>query len=156
MAHFLVTGGAGFIGSHIAERLASQGHRVRVLDDFSTGNLDNLANVQSHVEILQGSILSKEDLATAMKRADYILHQAALPSVTRSIENPQKSLEVNSLGTLNVLEAALQARVKRVVVASSSSVYGENTRLPKDESMEPMPISPYAASKLAAEHLAYV
>ncbi len=156
MAHFLITGGAGFIGSHLAGRLDADGHRVRILDDFSTGHRKNLLNVEQRAEIIEGSILDKEHLRACMKDVDYVLHQAAFPSVLRSIENPEKSLEVNGLGTLQVLSAALQAKVKRVVIASSSSVYGDSVRLPKEESMETAPVSPYAVGKLAAEHYAYV
>ncbi len=156
MSSFLITGGAGFIGSHLAERLVADGNRVRVLDDFSTGNVENLACVSKRVKILQGSILDDDLLAQGMRGVQFVLHQAALPSVARSLENPEKCFAVNAEGTLRVLMAAVKHKIKRVVLASSSSVYGANRKMPKDEAMMPMPLSPYAASKLAAEHYAHV
>jgi nucleoside-diphosphate-sugar epimerase len=152
---FLVTGGAGFIGSHIVDRLLEDGHKVRVLDDFSTGRAQNI-QADAGVDILEGSIMDTQLLARSMKGIDFVLHQAAIPSVARSIENPQASLRVNAQGTLQLLMAAHEAKIKRVIVASSSSVYGANPGLPKEESMTPEPISPYASSKLAAEYYAYV
>ena len=146
----LVTGGAGFIGSHLAERLLHQGHEVRILDSFATGRRSNL-DVLDGVELVEGDIQIYERAHTAVSGCDYVLHQAALPSVPRSIQDPLTSAAVNTTGTLNVLLAARDAGVKRVVFASSSSVYGASTALPKREDMIPLPISPYAVSKQAAE-----
>ncbi len=154
--HFLITGGAGFIGSHLAERLLAEGQRVRVLDDFSTGKRENLAAFGPSLEVVEGSILDDGALKQAVQGVDVILHQAALPSVARSIQNPLQSMQVNALGTLKVLMAAKEAGARRVVLASSSSVYGSNPQLPKREDMHPMPMSPYAVGKLAGEHYAYV
>ncbi len=154
--HFLITGGAGFIGSHLAERLLADGQRVRVLDDFSTGKRENLAAFGPALEVVEGSVLDEGVLKRAVQGVNVILHEAALPSVARSIQNPLQSLQANALGTLKVLMAAKEAGVGRVVLASSSSVYGANPQLPKREDMHPMPMSPYAVSKLAGEHYAYV
>jgi nucleoside-diphosphate-sugar epimerase len=146
----LVTGGAGFIGSHLAERLLRDGHDVRILDSFATGRRANLA-VLDGVELIEGDIQSYERAHTAVRGCEYVLHEAALPSVPRSIQDPLTSAAVNTTGTLNVLLAARDAGVKRVVFASSSSVYGAATTLPKREDVAALPISPYAVSKLAAE-----
>jgi len=146
----LVTGGAGFIGSHLAERLMRDGHDVRVLDSFATGRRSNLAGLDG-VELVEGDIRSYERAHTAVRGCDFVLHQAALPSVPRSIQDPLTSAAVNTTGTLNVLLAARDAGVQRVVFASSSSVYGSSTALPKLEEMPTAPISPYAVSKQAAE-----
>ncbi len=148
---FLVTGGAGFIGSHIVHELVKQGARVRVLDNLSTGKRDNLSLVQSDVELIEGDIRSYHIVNEAVRDIDVVLHQAALPSVPRSIYDPITSNEVNVGGTLNILEAAVQAGVRKFVYASSSSVYGDDPQLPKQESMVPNPLSPYAVSKLAGE-----
>lgn len=152
MARFLVTGGAGFIGSNLVGSLLTQGHEVRVVDDLATGRRENLLSWQGHFEWVEASLLDSALLTQAARGVDYILHQAALGSVPRSIENPLGSTEVNVIGTLNVLIAARDAGVKRVVYASSSSVYGDTPTLPKVETMLPTPKSPYAASKLAGEH----
>lgn len=146
----LVTGGAGFIGSHLAEQLLRDGHEVRVLDSFATGRRENLDHLPD-AELVEGDIQSYERAHAAVEGCDYVLHQAALPSVPRSIQDPLTSAAVNTTGTLNVLLAARDAGVKRVVFASSSSVYGKSTALPKHEELIPAPISPYAVSKLAAE-----
>jgi nucleoside-diphosphate-sugar epimerase len=146
----LVTGGAGFIGSHLAARLLADGHEVRILDSFATGRRSNL-EVLDGVELIEGDIQSYERAHTAVHGCDYVLHQAALPSVPRSIQDPLTSAAVNTTGTLNVLLAARDAGVRRVVFASSSSVYGASTALPKQEDMPALPISPYAVSKQAAE-----
>jgi UDP-glucose 4-epimerase len=146
----LVTGGAGFIGSHLAGRLLQEGHEVRILDSFATGRRSNLEHLEG-VEVIEGDIRSYERALTAVRGCDYVLHQAALPSVPRSIQDPLTSAAVNTTGTLNVLLAARDAGVRRVVYASSSSVYGASTVLPKHEKLMPEPISPYAVSKLAAE-----
>jgi UDP-glucose 4-epimerase len=147
----LVTGGAGFIGSHIAASLARAGHNVRVLDNFATGRRSNLAAIGEAVEVIEGDIQSYERVHNAVRGCEIVLHQAALPSVPRSIQDPLTSNAVNVIGTLNVLLAARDEGVRRVVCASSSSVYGANRDLPKRETMTPLPISPYAVGKLAGE-----
>ena len=152
MAAYVVTGGAGFIGSNIVARLVSDGEDVRVVDDFSTGRPENLAEFADRIELLEGSICDEGLLARAFDGADYVLHQAALASVQRSVENPLASNEANVEGTVKVLTAARDAGVKRVVYASSSSVYGDTPELPKREDMKTDPLSPYAVSKLAGEH----
>ena len=149
--HYLVTGGAGFIGSNIVEELVRRGEKVRVLDNFSTGKRDNLTGVAERIELVEGDIRSYHTVRSAVSGVDVILHQAALPSVPRSIQDPLTSNDVNVNGTLNILYAAKESGVKRVVYASSSSVYGDNPELPKREEMIPNPLSPYAVSKLAAE-----
>jgi UDP-glucose 4-epimerase len=146
---YLITGGAGFIGSNIATALVGQGQKVRIFDNFSTGREVNLVDVDA--EIIRGDIRNADEILAAMQGVDYVLHQAALPSVQRSVENPVDTNHVNVSGTLNVLEAARKAGVKRVVFAASSSAYGETPTLPKVETMSPDPLSPYAVSKLAGE-----
>jgi nucleoside-diphosphate-sugar epimerase len=152
MGIYLVTGGAGFIGSHIAETLAEGSQTVRVLDNFLTGKKENLNSFRGKIELIEGDIRDFETCRRASLDADYVLHQAALPSVPRSVENPVLANEINVTGTLNVLLAACQAKVKRVVFASSSSVYGDDARLPKKEGLEGRPLSPYALTKLAGEN----
>ena len=147
----LVTGGAGFIGSHLADRLCREGHRVSVLDNFSTGRRSNVMHLADDVEVIEGDIQSYERAATAVRNCEVVFHQAALPSVPRSVQDPLTSNAANVIGTLNILLAARDARVQRVVFASSSSVYGANRELPKHESMATKPISPYAVAKLAGE-----
>jgi nucleoside-diphosphate-sugar epimerase len=147
----LVTGGAGFIGSHIVAALVDNNERVRVLDNFSTGRKENLQTLMNRIELVEGDVRSHESVHQAVKGIDVVLHQAALPSVPRSIHDPLTTNEVNITGTLNVLQAAKEVGVQRVVFASSSSVYGDNPTLPKQEDMMPRPLSPYAVSKLAAE-----
>lgn len=151
MSTFLVTGGGGFIGSNITRELLAQGEQVRVLDNFATGRRENLAGLEGQIELHELDIRDLEALRLAFDGVDYVLHQAALPSVPRSVNDPISSTEVNVNGTLNVLLAARDAGCKRVVLASSSSVYGANPALPKQEDMRPLPISPYAASKLTTE-----
>ncbi|MEN6319750.1 MAG: SDR family oxidoreductase [Syntrophaceae bacterium] len=148
---FLVTGGAGFIGSNIVEELVRQDEQVRIIDNFSTGKAGNVEPFKDLIEIVEGDIRDYEVVCEAVRDVDIILHQAALPSVPRSISDPITTNEVNVTGTLNVLMAAKENGVKRVVYASSSSVYGDNPKLPKEESMMPNPLSPYAVSKLAGE-----
>jgi len=148
---FLVTGGAGFIGSNIVEELLKRNYDVKVIDNFSTGKRDNLTEFGSSIELIEGDIRSFHIVQEAVKDVDVILHLAALPSVPRSINDPITSNEVNVVGTLNILEASKLTNVKRVVFASSSSVYGDNPKLPKEETMTPNPLSPYAVSKLAGE-----
>ena len=148
---FLVTGGAGFIGSNIVGALLKSGHSVRVLDNFSSGKRENLKKFENDIELIEGDIRSYHIVQQAVKGIEVILHQAALPSVPRSIKDPITSNEVNVNGTLNILEASAESNVRRVVYASSSSVYGDNPELPKHEGMLPNPLSPYAVSKLAGE-----
>jgi UDP-glucose 4-epimerase len=153
MSNVLVTGGAGFIGSHLTEALLREGHRVRVLDDFSTGKRENLIFDKEYasLEIVEGDIRYLAICQEAMKSMEHVFHQAALPSVQRSVEDPLGSNAVNSGGTLNILFAAREEKVKRVVYASSSSVYGDTPTLPKDEEMPSNPLSPYALQKYIGE-----
>ena len=148
---YVVTGGAGFIGSHLVERLLELEQDVVVLDDFSTGRRENLAPFEGSIELVEGSITDPAACARAVKGADVILHQAALGSVPRSVKDPVTTHQVNATGTLNLLHAAVEAGVPRVVYASSSSAYGDTEELPKHEGMVPRPRSPYAVSKLAGE-----
>ncbi|MEO8445877.1 MAG: SDR family oxidoreductase [bacterium] len=148
---FLVTGGAGFIGSNISQELIAQGHTVRILDNFSSGKRENLKSIEKDAELIEGDIRSYHIVQQAVKGIDIILHQAALPSVPRSIKDPITTNEVNVSGTLNILEAAVTGNVRRVAYASSSSVYGDNPELPKHEGMLTNPLSPYAVTKLAGE-----
>lgn len=156
MALYLVTGGAGFIGSNIVEELLKRGEKVRVLDNFSTGRKENTALFGSQIELVEGDLRDLKTVKAAVEGADYILHQAALPSVPRSISDPIASNEANVSGTVNLLVAAKDAGVKRVVYASSSSAYGDTPTLPKVETMIPNPLSPYAVSKLAGEYYCQV
>lgn len=153
---YLVTGGAGFIGSHIADALVESGESVRVLDNLSTGKLDNLRSILDRIEMIEGDLRDAETVRQAVSGVDYVLHQGALPSVPRSIADPVEVDTVNVMGTLNVLVAARDEGVKRVVYASSSAVYGDAPVLPKTEKMKPEPKSPYAVSKLAAEQYCHV
>jgi nucleoside-diphosphate-sugar epimerase len=151
LATVLVSGGAGFIGSHVTAELLRRGHTVRVIDNFSTGSRENLAAVGGDVELIEGDIRSYERTHAATKGVDCVIHLAALPSVPRSVQDPLTTNEVNVTGTLNVVLAARDAGTQRVVMASSSSVYGRAQELPKTERLVPQPISPYGVSKLAAE-----
>ena len=151
MANYLVTGGAGFIGSNIVESLARQNASVRVLDNCSTGKLTNLEEFLGKIEFVDGDICNLSVVREAVKDIDYVIHQAALPSVTRSIRDPITTNNVNATGTLNILVAAKNAKVKRVIYASSSSVYGNTPALPKREEMAANPTSPYAITKYAGE-----
>ncbi|MGD0807071.1 MAG: SDR family NAD(P)-dependent oxidoreductase [Anaerolineales bacterium] len=153
MSKYLITGGAGFIGSHLAESLVGRGHSVRILDNFSTGRKENLSAVSGRVEILEGDIRDRDAVRTAMAGMDFVLHQAALVSVTQSVENPEETLAVNVGGTLNVMQAAREERIRKVVLASSCAVYGAGP-IPSREEQATMPLSPYAASKLAGESFA--
>lgn len=152
MSRFLVTGGAGFIGSHIVARLLEKGHSVRVLDNFSSGRKENLKGVLKDIELIRGDICSKDTCLQAAKGVDFVLHQAALRSVPKSMKSPRDYNDVNIGGTLNMLQASLENKVKRFVFASSSSVYGDVNTFPEKEEFLPAPISPYALSKLAGEH----
>jgi len=151
MATYLVTGGGGFIGSNLVKALLARGERVRVLDNFATGKRTNLAEFGNDLEIITGDIREQAACTRAVESVDFVLHQAALGSVPRSVQDPMTSHEVNVTGTLNLLLAARAAKVRRFVFASSSSVYGNTPTLPKEETMPSSPISPYAVSKLAAE-----
>ena len=148
----VVTGGAGFIGSHLTEALIAQGYQVIVIDDLSSGKLDNLEGCRDKSEFVNGSITDFPLLKKLFQGVDYVFHQAAIPSVPQSIESPRATHEVSVSGTLNVLLAASENKVKKVIYASSSAVYGDAPGLPKTEEMLPSPLSPYAAGKLAAEY----
>ena len=147
----LVTGGAGFIGSHLADGLLSAGWRVRLLDDFSSGREANVAHLDGSVELLRGDLRDAELLARALSGVEVVFHQGAVPSVPRSVAEPERTNDVNVTGTLRVLEAARRAGARRVVFAASSSVYGDTPALPKVETMPPCPLSPYALQKYAGE-----
>lgn len=153
---YLVTGGAGFIGSHIAEALLRRGDRVRVLDNLMTGKLENLAHIAGEVEFIEGDIRDMAATARAMEGTSVVFHEAAIPSVPRSVKEPLLNHDVNVTGTFNVLMAARDAGVRRVVFAASSSAYGETEVLPKQENMLPSPLSPYAVAKLVGEFYAQV
>lgn len=148
----VVTGGAGFIGSNLAEELLKQGNEVIVIDDLSTGNYENIKGLKD-INFVQGSITDLDLLKKSFKDCDVVFHQAAIPSVSRSIENPKATSEVNMMGTINVLIAARDSGVGRVVAASSSSVYGDTVELPKVETMSLNPKSPYSLTKMVGEKL---
>jgi UDP-glucose 4-epimerase len=147
-----VTGGAGFIGSHLVDALVERGAIVSIIDDLSNGLRENLAAVADRVRFVEGSILEESALREAMSGAEVVFHQAAIASVPRSVKEPLLYFRVNAEGTLRVLEAARAVNVRRVVYAASSSVYGDTTELPKVETMQPLPLSPYASAKFAGEH----
>ncbi len=151
MAHYLITGGGGFIGSNLARALVEEGETVQVLDDFSTGRRENLEGLKRNITIIEGTICDREAVRTAIKGVNYCLHQAAIPSVPRSIAAPEASNRANIEGTLNVLLAAREAGVRRVVLASSSSVYGNVAGDPLVETLPRRPISPYGVTKACAE-----
>ena len=153
MANILVTGGAGFIGSHLAEILLKQGHQVRVLDNFSTGKKENLLFEEPHpsLEVINGDVRDLRDCEKAVAGVEYVFHQAALASVQRSVEDPLTTQAVNVGGTLHILMASREAGVKRVIYASSSAIYGDTPVLPKHEEMPPSPLSPYALQKYIGE-----
>ena len=149
----LVTGGAGFIGSSIAEALLAAGDTVRILDDFSSGRRENLQTLPGRYELIEGSIVDPATVERAMRGVEVVFHEAAIPSVLRSVEDPQATMLAGVQGTTVVLDAARHAGVRRVVFAASSSAYGETPTLPKVETMAPQPLSPYAVSKLTCEQL---
>ncbi|MFB3915555.1 MAG: SDR family oxidoreductase [Terriglobales bacterium] len=151
MARFLITGIAGFVGSALARELLQRGHYVRGLDNFSTGRPENISPIRSSIDFREADLLNPPALADACAGMDYVLHQAAIPSVPKSVADPAGSNRANVDGTVNLLIAARDASVKRVVYAASSSAYGDQPTLPKHESMSPDPISPYAVAKLAGE-----
>src|SRR6201984_3217121 len=148
---YVVTGGAGFIGSNTVDELVGRGHSVVVLDDLSGGKEDNLADVRNKITFIKGSITDIEIVRKAMREAEYVLHLGARTSVPRSVKDPLETNRINIEGTLNVLVAAKEQKVKRVVFAASSSAYGETPTLPKVETMQPQPISPYGVTKYIGE-----
>lgn len=150
----LITGGAGFIGSHIADALIMKNHEVRILDDFSTGSRNNIKHIESRLEVIEGSITDREVVEKAVKGIDFLFHQAAQVSVAESMKNPVKTWDTNIKGTKLLLNAAVTNKVKKVVIASSAAVYGNDGQLPKKEDMKPNPVSPYGNSKLMNEYIA--
>ncbi len=153
MAKYLVTGGAGFIGSSIAEALLAAGEKVRIIDDFATGRRQNLESLKGDFELVEGSIVDPTTMAKALEGVEVVFHQAAIPSVSRSVETPQLSMMVNVQGTTVLCDTARHKGVRRIVFAASSSAYGDTPTLPKVETMAPSPRSPYAVSKLTCEHI---
>jgi UDP-glucose 4-epimerase len=153
---YLVTGGGGFIGSHLAARLVADGAAVRVFDNFSSGSRDNLAAIAANIDVVDGDIRDEVAVRRATSGVEVVFHQAANPSVPRSVADPRTTYDVNVTGTLNILLAARDAACRRVVFASTCAVYGDDPALPKHEGMLPVPVSPYAASKLAGEGLCTV
>jgi len=152
MANVLVTGGAGFIGSHLVRRLLEDGHGIRVLDNLSTGCACNLRGVRDRIDFIHGDICLPRNCEVACKNMDYVFHQAAIPSVPKSINEPTPSHNANINGTFNMLQAAHKCRVERFIYAASSSAYGDTTESPKYEGIKPMPMSPYAVQKYLGEH----
>lgn len=151
MAHYLVTGGCGFVGSHLVEALVEKGDRVRVFDNCSTGKAENIAHLKNRIELIDGDLRELDAVQQAVANVDYVLHQGARPSVARSVADPILSNNVNINGTLNLLVAARDAGVKRVVYAASSSAYGNTPTLPRSEALAPQPASPYAITKYVGE-----
>lgn len=151
MANILVTGGAGFIGSHLAARLVQLGHRVRVLDNLSSGRRDNLDSLQEGIEFIEGDIADVETCRSACKGVEVVFHQAAVGSVPKSIDDPQPSHDANINGTFNLLRASADHKVRRFIYAGSSSAYGDTEVSPKHEGLSPQPMSPYAVQKLTGE-----
>jgi UDP-glucose 4-epimerase len=152
----LITGGAGFIGSSLARALVGRGDKVRVIDNFFSGKRENLVDVAKDVELIEADIRDEAALGRALAGVELVFHEAAIPSVPRSLADPIGSHDANATGTLKVLQAAKKAGARRVVYAASSSAYGDTPTLPKVETMRPMPLSPYAVSKLAGEHYCQV
>jgi nucleoside-diphosphate-sugar epimerase len=156
MSLCLVTGGAGFIGSSLARALLARGDQVRVIDNFSSGKRENLADIVDRIELIEGDILDDRALARAVEGAEIVFHEAAIPSVPKSMAEPIENHAANATGTLRVLEEARRARIRRLVYAASSAAYGDDPVLPKVETMAPAPISPYGGSKLAGEQYAQI
>lgn len=156
MANYLVTGGAGFIGSNLVRYLCEHGESVRVVDNFSTGKRENLAGLEQEIELIEGDLRDTETARCAVADIDYVLHQAAIPSVQRSVEDPVRSNEANITGTLVLLEACRHAKIRRLVYAASSSAYGDQPADSKVETMTPHPKSPYAITKLTGEYYCQV
>ncbi len=154
MANVMVTGGAGFIGSHLATKFVELGHRVRVFDNFSTGHRENLSHLGDSVEIMEADLRNPAECAAACADMEFVFHEAAIPSVPKSVEDPQASHDANVTGTFNMLRAAQQSGVRRFIYAASSSAYGDTEESPKHEDITPAPLSPYAVQKLAGEHYA--
>ena len=154
--HALVTGGAGFIGSHLTEALVARGVRVTVIDNLSTGHRRNIAHLEENISFIEGDIRDASMLDRAVTGCDVVFHQAAVVSVTQSVQDPSHSCEVNDLGTVRVLDASRKNGVRRIVMASSSAVYGDDPSLPKTETMTPRPLTPYAVQKLTGEYYASV
>ncbi|MCA1591890.1 MAG: SDR family oxidoreductase [Acidobacteria bacterium] len=152
----LVTGGAGFIGSHLAAALAGSGARVRVIDDLSTGHLENIEEIGRDVDFVKGSLNDPGDLKRALEGVELVFHEAAIPSVPRSVDNPLETHRACAEATFSLLVAARESGVRRLVYAASSSAYGDQPTLPKSESMRPDPLSPYAAAKLVGEYYCQV
>jgi len=152
MARYLITGIAGFIGSTLAHTLVEQGHQVRGIDNLSTGSLDNLAGIRDKIDFQQMDLQDVAGMKSASEGIDFILHQAALASVPRSVKDPLTIASVHINGTLNLLIAARDAKVRRIVYAASSSAYGDQPTQPKQEDMSPLPLSPYAVQKLTCEY----
>jgi len=154
MANILVTGGAGFIGSHLVSKFVDLGHTVRVLDDFSTGHRENLAHLAGKIDILEADFRQPEVCIRACEGIEFVFHEGAIPSVPKSVEDPQASHDANVTGTFNMLRAAVHHKVHRFIYAASSSAYGDTEVSPKHEGIKPEPLSPYAVQKLAGEHYA--
>lgn len=152
MANYLVTGGAGFIGSHLADHLVKQGHAVRVIDDFSSGKRDNLAEIANRIDLIEGDICDLETCRRACDDIEVVFHEAAIPSVPKSVDEPVPSHEANINGTFNILMAASQKKCRRVIYAASSSAYGDTEVSPTHENIKPAPLSPYAVQKLTGEY----
>src|SRR5882672_3284562 len=152
----LVTGGAGFIGSHIASALASAGARVRIIDDLSTGYRENLEEIRGEVDFIHASLAQEEPLRKALEGVELVFHEAAIPSVPRSVENPRQTHIASVESTFSLLLASREKKVRRIVYAASSSAYGDQPTLPKIENMLPEPLSPYAVAKLVGEHYCQV
>ncbi|HUU85271.1 MAG TPA: SDR family oxidoreductase [Phycisphaerae bacterium] len=152
MANCLVTGGAGFIGSHLVRGLLGDGHMVRVFDNFSSGKQENLKEVADRIDLFEGDLRYPEEILRACADIDLIYHEAAIPSVPRSVENPEESHDANITGTFNLLRSAVRQSCRRVIYAGSSSAYGDCEESPKHEQMDPRPLSPYAVQKLTGEH----
>ncbi|ETR68253.1 MAG: UDP-glucose 4-epimerase [Candidatus Magnetoglobus multicellularis str. Araruama] len=154
MKKVLITGGAGFIGSHIADKMLAHNYHVRIYDNLSTGNMANILPIKDHIEFIESDIRNYDQLSKAMKGCDLVFHEAAEVSVPKTIKSPIETTMINDIGTLNVFESARQANVQRVIFASSCAIYGDSPELPKHEQMLPQPKSPYAAQKMMGEYYA--